>query len=332
MVRFVGDQSQVLFKFESGTYSVASGTGQWFGIATENNLSENVNVQSIRYLGGADRNVDIHVDGALDIDGTLTFHPQDWKTLGFALGSMIDVGSPSPYGHNLEESNSGQGNAFTSGALAPFLSFTVEDFQGVLTAGSHFVRTANGCVVDTWSISASQGDIVQCEMSYVAQNVVFSSGAKTAVTAATTRPFLWQDVKIHLPSGTVINEIKSFDFNVNNNLEKSHYLNGSREIAVPLPLNRDYELSFTADGTSQRTKQWYDQFFRGGSQFNVLLEVTDSSAGAGSRSLFVSLSGCKLTEMDVPSTSEGAQEQSLTIVPTSASAVVEDLIELYNIF
>ena len=332
MARFVADQNKVLFIYESGTYASVSGTGQWVGIVTESNLVDSPNVESIRYLGGATRNVSIRVDGPLDHEGTLTFHPQDWKFLQFALGSNVDAGSPSPYSHTISETNNNVGNAFTSGTLLPFLSFTVEDSQTSTAAGQNFVRTANGCIIDTLEITAAEGEIIECEATYVPQSVAFSSGTATAVTAATTRPFLWQDVKVHIPSGTVFNEVKEMTLSINNNLSRPHYLNGSRVIAVPQPQNRDYELALTLDATSERTKSLYDQFFRGGSQFNVLLEISDSTAGAGSRDCFISLSGCKLTEMETPSTNEETNEQEITIVPQSASAVIADLIEKYNIY
>lgn len=331
MGRFVADQNKVLFLYESGLYASPTGlTGQWFGVVTNHDIVDSTNVESIRYLGGGNRNVDIHVDGPLDHEGTLVFHPQDWKSLTFTLGSTLDGGAPTPFTHDISESDSNDGNAFTSGTLCPFISFTVEDSQGGFVAGSNFIRTANGCIVDSWEMSASQGDIVEVNVGYVAQSVNFSSGASTAVTAITDRPFLWQDIKVHLPSGTVLQEVKDLTVSINNNLEKPHYLNGSREISVPIPMNRDYEISITLDADNEVTKTLYDQHFRGGSEFNMIVAVEDTTAGAGSRDLFMTFSGCKLTEMEAPSPNEGIDEQSLTIVPKTVSVLVEDLTQLYN--
>lgn len=333
MSRFIADQNQVAFLYESGTYANTSGTGQWVGLITEHSIVDSENVEQIRYVGGGDRNVDIHVKGALDHEGTITYHPQDWKMLGFALGSMVDTGSPSPYAHNLAELNSNGGYAFTSGTLNPFASFTIEDSQSSAGGdGFNFVRTVKGAVINSMSISASAGEIIESEVEYLAQSVAFSSGVKTAVTAATSRPFQWSDVKVHIPSGTVIAEVTEMEFSLNNNLEPPHYLNGSRVIAPPIPQNRDYEMSLTLNGTSERTKTLYDQYFRGGSNFNMLLEINDASAGAGSRDMFMSLSGCRMTEMEATSPNENVNEQEITIVPKSASVIVNDGIELYNMF
>src|SRR3990167_10601262 len=135
MARFVGDQSSVIFIYESGTYATVSGTGQWIGLVTNHAANEEENVQSIRYAGTGDRNVDLHVTGAYDITGAITYYPQDWKFLALSIGSCVDAGSPSPYTHVISETNSNNGNAFTSGTLNPFFSFTVEDTQDQGTAG-----------------------------------------------------------------------------------------------------------------------------------------------------------------------------------------------------
>lgn len=329
--RYVADQNCVKFLYESGTYANTSGAGQWIGLVSSHEITDSENVNSIRYVCGGNRNVDIFVDGARDVEGTITYNPQDFKFLAFALGSNVDAGSPSPYTHTISEVNSNNGNAFTSGTLNPFISFTMEDAQ-VQADGENFVRTVKGCMVNSFELSASEGEIVECNVNYIGQTNTFSSGNATAVTAATLRPFLWQDVQVSLPSGTAIDEIKSIGITINNNIERRHYLNGSRDTAVPIPLNRDYEVSLTLDGTSERTKTLYDQYFRGGSNFNMMVSVVDSSAGAGSRDAYMVFSGCRITEMSAPTPNEGVDEQTITIMPKSCSAVINDTTQLYNIF
>src|SRR3990167_3539006 len=103
MSRFIGDSNKVLFKYESGTYASASGTGQWIGLVQDHSIDENENTVSLRYLGGGDRNVQAFTDGPREVEGTFTFFPQDWKFLMFALGSNVDAGSPSPYSHTISE-------------------------------------------------------------------------------------------------------------------------------------------------------------------------------------------------------------------------------------
>lgn len=332
MARFIADQNQLVFIYESGTYANLSGAAQWVGQVQEHTIDESVNVINIRHLGAGDRNVDAFSDGPLDFTGTFTYFPQDWKFLMFALGSNVDAGSPSPFTHTISEVNSASGNAFTSGANNPFISFSLEDSQKGAITGENFVRTVEGAMVDTMTITMAQGEIVSNEISYVAENVAFSSGAPLAITPVTTRPFLWSDSQLEIPSGTPLTNITEATLTISNNIEPPHYLNGSREVGVPVPLNRDYEFSVTLSASSEETKELYDAKFRGGSEFNAMLIVNDAGAGTGSRDMFLIMSGCKMIDMESPTLNEGMNEQVLTFAPKTVSVVVNDTIEEYNAF
>ena len=334
--RYLGDANRSLFFYESGTYGAGSGTGQWIGLVQNSTIDESTGVIPVRYMGTNTRNVDQWVDGPKDVNGTISFFPQDWKFLFFALGSNVDSGSPSPYIHTISELNSGSMSAFTSGTLSPFTSFQVEDGKKTVGgAGQQFVRTVRGCNVNTFTLNAAQGEIITCDVDYVGQDVLFTSGNPTAVTETTTRPFMWRDVRVHIPSGTVINEVKSLSLTINNNLEVPHYLNGSQVTAAPIPLSRDYEVSVTLDTTSENTKTFWESYFAGGSilnqgtgsEFNMMLEI---NASTGSRDAFFVFSGCKMMDVELPSPMEGVNETTLTITPKNMVAVVSDAIELYN--
>jgi len=327
MGKYIGDANVVSFFYESGTYASTSGNAQWIGEVQNHTPDENMNVQAVRYVGGGDRNVNQFVDGPADYTGTFTYYPQDWKFFMFALGSNVDGGSPSPYSHTISETNSTDGNAFTSGTTNPFISFTLEDAHQFNPTGLNFIRTIKGCIVDTLTISASQGDFVNVTVDYRAQDVTYSSGAATSVTAATTRPFMWRDVQLQIPSGTNLDELRDFSLSIAQNLDAPHYLNGSRVISTPVPLNRDHELTITIDSTSEWNKTLYDQYFMGGSTFNAMLII---DASTGSRDAFVTMSGCKIIDMESPTAMEGIDEQTITIRPQSVSALVNDTIEKYN--
>jgi len=328
MARYVSDQNQVAFIYESGTYASVSGNGFWPGLVQSHDIDESMGVINLRYIGAGDRNVDQFVDGPEDYTGTLSLHPQNWRFLAFALGSCVDGGSPSPYTHVISETNSDNGNAFTSGVANPFMSFTLEDgHQFDATNGLNFVRTINGCVVNSLTISATQGEAATMEVNYIGQALSFGSEAVTSITEDTARPFLWKDFQLQIPSGTVYCEMTDFSWSINNNLEAPHYICGSRVIGAPIPLNRDYELTATFHGTSEHTKTLYDQYFTGGSTFNAMLQ---GIASTGSREIYVIMSGCKMTDMSAPSPVEGVNTQSITINPATCVVHVNDLTELYN--
>ena len=72
-------------------------------------------------------------------------------------------------------------------------------------------------------------------------------------------------------------------------------------------------------------KPLYEQYYAGGSEFNCMVK----SAGTPG-SLFLTMSGCKITDMAVPSSVEGVSEQTITIVPQHVSAIAFDTITDYN--
>jgi len=330
----VADQNTIMFQYESGTYATPSGTsGSWLGLVTNHDPSESQNVINIRYAGTTDRNVGQFVDGPVDYENSITYHPQDWIMLGFAMGSMVDSGSPSPFIHNLAEVNSDDGYAFTSGTLCPFASFTIVDQQKTSVDGNHQVRTYKGGMVDSWSLSASEGEAVECEMTVKTKELApIGSATADLISIAdedTTRPYVWSDVKVQI-DGVAFNTVTDVSFEINNNLSSKHYMGpGSREIEILIPENREYTFDITADSESSQTQTLYDSFWQNGSTFNALLEI---SASAGSKEIFIAMSGCKLTDFNAPSPAEGVDEYTATIMPETVSAIVNDLKEKYNIF
>ena len=328
---YLSDKNHVGMKFESGAYANTSGNLQWIGEVQSHDVDVTTNVQPIRYLDGDDRNVEQFQAKALDVVGTFTYFPQDWRLLGFALGSITDAGSPSPYIHNMSEVNSGsRSNAYTSGALNPFISFGVEDTH-IFQTGQNFQRKVFGATVDTFTLNMKQGEILTADVGYKAQYATFGSGAESSLTAATTRPFMFSDVKLHSPSGTILQTFIDGTFSVNNNLNPKHYLNGSIYAAVMTPLGREYELNITLEGNTTDTGSIWSNNFISGNQFNMMLEINaQNTAGAGSRDCYIILSGCQVMDMKTPSPVEGTNENTISIKPSSCFATSNDLIYLYN--
>ncbi len=327
MGRFHSAKNQVAFRYESGTYNAAFDTGgQWLGLVQDHTADENPNVITARFLGAGDRNVGQFIDGPLDFPGTITMFPQDWKFMLFALGSCKDTGSPVPSTHTIREQSPVLSNSMTSGTLNPFISFALEDAQQFNVTGLNFVRSFGGCMVDSLTLAGTQGEPLSMDINYIAQTMVYSSGTVRTLTEATTRPYMWSDCSLEIPSGTTFDEMLDFSWSVNNNINAPHYLNGSREVSIPIPENRDYEFNVTLHGTSAKTKTLYDKHFIGGSPFNVMLEILDNS----NRFAYIIMSGCNITSMDAPSPMEGVNEQSITIVPTKCSVNAKDSIQLYN--
>lgn len=323
-MKYISDQNRTCFLYESGTgalgYGNTSGNRQWLGLVQDHSLEPNMNVTPFHYQGSTDRNVDDFADGQQEWNGTIKYYPQDWKFLGFAIGSITETAAAGS--HLFTETNSDER---VQTLLAPLTSFTIEDSKNTGTAGSNFIRTTIGGMVDTFSLTVAQGEIASCEIGYKAQSSTLSSGAVTALTATTTKPYMFNNFKLHIPSGTVIDNITEMTFNINNNLEPGFYLNGSRTLSELMPLNREYELTATAKMDTSNAKTFYESYYVAGSEFNALIYV----AGVAG-SLALTMSGCKMTKMTVPSPLEGVQEQSFTIVPKSVNGCAYDTIVDYN--
>ena len=325
MTKYISDQNRTCFMYESGTgaagYGNPSGaTKQWLGLVQDSTLEPNMNVMQIRYQGSTDRNVNDFADGRQEWNGTITYYPQDWKFLGFAIGSItetITTGS-----HLFTETNSND-RVLTS--LTPLSSFTIEDSKDTGTAGSNFIRTTNGGMVDSYKMTAAMGEIVSCEIGYIAQNSYLGSDTVSGLAATTTTPYMFNNVQLHIPSGTKITNATEVTFNINNNLEPGFYLNGSRMATELLPMNREYEVTATATMDTANANTIYDSYYIAGSTFNAMIYV---AGVAGSLSL--TMSGCKMTDMTIPSPLEGVQEQSFTIVPKTVFGVAYDSIADYN--
>ena len=323
MSKYLSDQNQLTFTYESGAYANTSGAQQWIGMVQDHTVDETENLIPIRYQGSTDRNVDVIEDGNIDNGGAFSFFPQDWKFLGFAIGSVTDTSGAASV-HAMTETNNNDSNyAIPTQSLS---TFGLVDSKNNGTAGNNFIRTLAGCMVDTMTIKWTQGEVVTCDIDYIAQSDTFTSGAVTAITPSTTKPYMFSDTQFFLPSGTAFDNSSELTLTISNNLERGNYINGSRTSQELLPGNRDLELSATLAMDHTNAMDLYETYFRGGSEFNCMIQ----SVGAPG-SVFIVLSGCRL-EMETPSPVEGVNEQSLTIMPQHISASVTDGIAAYNLF
>lgn len=335
MARFLADQSVLAIRHESGTYANISGTaGVWPGQVQGHEITENQNVILTRYLGNASRDVAQFNNGPLDVEGTFTFNVQDWRMLGFALGSISTTSGTSQannYRHSLSAVNSNvRQNAFTSGTHNPFISFALEETRVGPTTNQTFQRTLRGCVANQYTLNVNQGEPVTAELAFLGQVGSWFSGNAVSLTAGSHRPYLWSDT-VWQVDGTTQNTVKSLTFTLNNNFEGPHYVNGSRVIGVPYPLNREYTIEVTADIDSDMMGSIYDTYFIGGSLFNALLDINNTT-NTGSHRLNLSFSGCRITECTPPAGVEGVNEMTYTLIAGSVSALAFDRSPLYTAF
>ncbi len=325
----VSDQNTIGLQYPSGAAFTSSGAHFWPGLVQEHTLDVELNTQKVKYTGTGVRDVGRFVNTVKDVTGALSFFPQDFRILLYALGSCADSGSPSPFTHNYIAVDSDDQNNFISGTKNPFMYFGVTESQISPGSNNNLVRTVVGATVDTLTISSAEGDFVTCAVDYIAQDATNNqSGAAPAVTESTVTPYLFQHVTMHMPSGTKPNGLKSFDLTISNNLNAVHYGNGSAILETITPQSREYELSLTFDSNTDLV-QFYDSYFIAGSTFNALLAF-ENSAVAGSQDCFITMSGCKMSDMENPVSIEGISECTMTIWPQTLSAIENNLVQYMN--
>jgi hypothetical protein len=330
MTIYVRDKNRVTFLFESGTYAQSSGlSGNWFGLVTGHTPTESEGMIEIRYAGQYGRNFGQFVNGPNDYNGTITYHPQEFRMFVFALGSAQNI-SGTTNQHIISEINSDGFYAYTSGTtqLTNFPSFTIKDSKNGPADGQHYIRTIAGAVVDSLSLTAEQGNPVVCELNYKGQSLLLGSKTADILNVQgedTTRPYIWSDIVFHLPSGTAMNEVNSITYTIENNVEDRHYVNGSRVTQAKIPTMRNHTLDLSLDVNSTWFKTFSD-FYQNGSSFNAMMLVSQSATEYGA---FI-YSGCKIVDLSTPSEVEGIDEVSVSIRPQTVTITGSDTVRLYN--
>lgn len=342
MTRYAADQNKVVGIFESGAYAnVMTGSTFWFGQVTDHSVDDAENFQETRYLGTATRSFDTYCPGPIDVTGTFTFNPVDMRMAFWALGSTIDVSGTTGYAHSVSQINSDvTQNFFVSGTgqdLNTPMCFTLEDSKQAPGTGRNFIRTIKGIVLDSVKITATEGEKVSVDVDYIGQSLTPSSGTTTSITDPETKPFLWSDCSLNI-AGSNMNTATEVSFEINNNMDVSHYLGSSalgrysdRKIAAPIALNRDYTLSVTMDLQSTDAQWLYEEMYKGGSSFNSTFDMNADNIGkTGSAHSVFYMSGCRIISMDTPSTLDGVNETTIEIKPQNVTGSSWDAVTNYN--
>lgn len=323
MARYIADQNAVAGIHESGLYAAEmAGSSFWIGLVTESSIDDAENLIETDFLGTASRNYGVLDQGPQDVTGNFVYHPQDMTLVFMAIGSVHSVSGTTTGIHTATEIDTDAiQSAFTSGALNPPMSFTLEDSKQAPGTGQNFIRTVRGVVPDTVTLSATQQERVSVSVDWIGQGLTYSSGATTTVVEQENRSYLWNDFDFQM-GGSSVDTAKAIEFEISNNREGPHYLNGSRVIADPLNGKREYMVAVTLDWDNVLNKRFYEEYYKGGSEFNCQLDLNadgvPSSVGSQHATFF--MSGCKILSIDVPSPADGVTESTMEIRVQSVNA------------
>ena len=328
MARFLGDQNKVVGVHESGLYASrygAAGAGSvfWVGQVTSHSFDDDEGFIESRFMGTTTRNFDRFDEGPTNFTGTLEYAPQDMRLVLYSIGSIASTSGIQSHHRATEIDSDVRQSAFTSGTLNPPLSFTLEDSKQSPGTGRNFVRTIQGIVPNTTTLSLTENEKTTVSIDYMAQILDSGSGATTAVTEITTRPYLWSDTQLSFGRGanlgSTLQTVKAIELVINQNRTGPHYLTGSREMSVPFNGNRDYNLSVTMDLDGTEADLLYNTFFRAGSEFHATLDLNGDTTVGSKHAIFI-MSGCRIITMDNPSENEGLTETTIEVRPKTLFA------------
>jgi hypothetical protein len=324
MPRYVSDQNKAVLLFESGTYGTASGNGYWLGEVTDISVDDQENLLVDRFMGAATRSVAQWVGGPRVVEGTVTYNLEDMRMPFIAIGSINSTSGTNNIHYVNQVETSVWQNPFCSGTnqLNGPRSFQIEASATAAATNGNIVNTLKGCVINSCTINAVQGEKVNCELNLIAQNLTYTSGATTSVTVPSLTPYLWSNCTLTL-SGTTVNTAKEVSLEINNNIEGPHYLVNSRDISTPILGNRDSVLSVTMDADSAVSNLLY-QLYKSNASFNSVFDLNADVTAIGSQHTIFFMSGCKINKIDMPLKNEGVVEGTVEIVvPTIIGSAIE---------
>jgi len=341
MARYIGDTNKVVGIHESGTYAATggmSGSTFWIGEVVDHSIDDAENYIDERYMGTGKRTFSTMEQGPEDATGTLSFHPHDMRLLFFAIGSIVEVSgaTATTCTHAVSEVNSDVWqNPFVSGTNthpAP-MSFTLEDSKQSPGTGRNFIRTVKGATTNVTTLTLSKGEKATIDVDYIAEKVYPSSGTTTTLVYSGTQaltPYLWDDCLLTL-AGSPMDTSNEISLEVNEYKTGKHYINGSRTIGVPFSSKKDYTLNVTMDLDGQDAMWLYQQYYKGGSKFNGVLDMNADITTVGSKHTTLIMSGCQVTSMDNPSTADAeTTETTIEIRPQTVAGSSWDRTHLYQ--
>lgn len=275
---------QSLYWGNETNYGSAAVINQPIGLVQSVNPTENNNLIKVRTLGGT-RDYSNIVAGKFEVSGSFEYMLQGAAMLRQCIGedtastATVDSGPKFHTGATGTAARSylhilGSANSPLVGAYPSFsLEFTDYEDSGATATTANLKRTFTGCRVNQATISASVDEPVKVSVDWQAQGVTIGTGAPSSVTEATVDPYVFYQGAIYATSSSIgryqavdktsiIAEVNSFDWSVNNNLEAAWYVSGTtnayqtkRTLKHLIPKGRDYTGSLNLHFKDRRMYQ-----------------------------------------------------------------------------
>lgn len=270
---------------------------QWIGIVQNFKPEEKNNLQKQYGLGS--RNYIQSKLGAKNFGGSVEFLVQNFKMFEYALGSVTYGSTPDGnglYTHTISEAND-------------LPTFTLE--AGVL-GSPNFVRDFVGCKVDTLTLTAEKENPLNCEVEFVAKDVIDGTDA-TPPVADTSSYFIFYEGQVKI-NGVQQDLVEQFELEIANNLEALYALGSQTAVRIQEG-SREYTLS--VDLIFETNEQYL--LWKNGTEFDAELHFVAPDG----RELIITCTGCKYDTYELEHSSDDYMVQSLEASPRSVSIQVK---------
>jgi hypothetical protein len=284
------------------TYAQAPTSGfKWVGIVESFEPEENHNIDA-RLSVGSRAPLKLRA-GAKEVEGSISVALQNARLIAYALGKVVTMGSGIPYIHNITPVGRGE----------ELPSFTVQNHNQAL----NFTRNYVGGKIDSLTITASAEEAVTLEAEMLFSHVEDNGITPATVTAEVDNYFMFYEGTVKINNVTVA-DVREFEVEINNNLERRFVLNGQNRPARIEEGNLEITASLTLDFTD--TTQW--TAFKNGDQITVELNLVD--ANNPDHSIKITLQSGMYDTNSLPVNAEELQEQELEAVFTGIEVVAVD--------
>jgi len=261
-----------------------------------------------RQLGiGEGRNETLYNYGTIDISGSIEWNvlaqmaTTDGSSIGFMkffFGSVSGSGTTAAPYEISEEDNIDYTNMYSFAIYAQNESGTTDD-----------VDLYEGCVANSISLTAAQGDILKASMDWTAKQVTCNTSITTAYSAPTDAPWGFQQGTFKWgATPSAVAGVSSFTLTCNNS-PFTFYSMGSRFIEKPEYGRRLYDFTLTCKMTSDVATTLRDNLFGQANSFTTGIDPSTLTAdyeialefaeggSSGDKVMHILLDQCALSAM-----------------------------------
>lgn len=300
MAQAHGFDNTVVIATESQFAQAPTSGFRWIGVVESFEPEENNNTDVRRSVGV--RGPFMLRAGAKEVDGSISFALQNARMIAYALGKVSTTGS-GPYTHTITPVGSGES----------LPSFTIQNHNQLLG----FTRNYVGGKVDSLTITASAEEPVTAEAEILFSHVEDQGITPATVSAELDNYFMFYEGSVLINSVPIAN-VREFELEIANNLERRFVLNGSNRPARIEEGNLEITASLTLDFVD--TTQW-EAFMNGD---NLVVELVLQDTHDPNHSITITLSGGVYDTNSLPVNAEELQEQELEAIFTGIEVVAQD--------